>query len=41
MGKVSGTVTYEGKPLTGGTVSFVSTETSRPNANGTIWHPVR
>jgi hypothetical protein len=36
MGKVSGKVTYQGKPLTGGTVSFVSTETKRPNANGPI-----
>jgi hypothetical protein len=36
MGKVSGKVTYQGKPLTSGSVTFVSTETNRPNANGPI-----
>jgi len=36
MGRVSGKVTYQNKPLTKGTVSFVSTDSSRPNANGTI-----
>lgn len=36
MGQVSGKVTYQGNPLTNGTVSFVSTESSRPNANSTI-----
>jgi hypothetical protein len=36
MGRVSGTVTYQGKPVTAGTVSFVATDTTRPNANGNI-----
>jgi hypothetical protein len=36
MGTVSGKVSYQGKPLTSGTVTFVSTEDSRPNANGEI-----
>jgi hypothetical protein len=36
MGRVSGTVTYQGKPVTAGTVSFISTDTTRPNANGKI-----
>ncbi|MGE3819977.1 MAG: hypothetical protein AB7I30_11105 [Isosphaeraceae bacterium] len=36
MGRVSGTVTYKGQPLTKGNVSFVSTEPSRPNASGAI-----
>lgn len=36
MGRVSGTVTYKGQPLTKGNVSFVSTEPDRPNASGAI-----
>jgi len=36
LGKVSGKVTYQGKPMTKGTVSFISTDRNRPNANGTI-----
>jgi hypothetical protein len=36
MGRVSGKVTFQNQPLTKGTVSFISTESSRPNANGAI-----
>jgi len=36
MGHVSGKVTYQGKPVTKGSVSFVSTDPQRPNANGPI-----
>jgi hypothetical protein len=36
MGRVSGKVTFQGKPMTKGTVSFISTEPGRPNANGVI-----
>ena len=36
MGRVSGKVTYNGKPVAKGTVSFVSTEPARPNANSPI-----
>lgn len=36
MGRVSGKITYQGKPVTKGSVSFVSTEPERPNANGPI-----
>jgi len=36
MGRVSGTVTYNGKPLEKGTVTFFSTDGERPNAIGTI-----
>jgi hypothetical protein len=36
MGRVSGTVTSQGKPLTKGTVTFISTDGQRPNATGAI-----
>ncbi len=36
MGRVSGTVTYRGKPLEKGTVTFISTDGERPNAIGSI-----
>jgi len=36
MGKVSGTVTAGGKPLEAGTVTFISTDSQRPNATGAI-----
>jgi hypothetical protein len=36
MGKVSGKVTYQGKPLTQGTVSFVSNDPNGANANSVI-----
>jgi hypothetical protein len=36
MGRVSGTVTHQGKPVTKGSVTFVSTVPERPNANGPI-----
>ncbi|MEJ7638585.1 MAG: hypothetical protein WKF75_11580 [Singulisphaera sp.] len=36
MGRVSGTVTFQGKPLEKGTVTFISTDSQRPNATGTI-----
>jgi len=36
MGRVTGTVTRQGKPLTGGTVSFVATDGGRPTATGAI-----
>ena len=36
MARVSGTVTYKGKPVPKGTVSFVSTDPSRRNATGQL-----
>jgi hypothetical protein len=36
MGRVSGTVTYQGKPIEKGTVTFISTDSERPNATGDI-----
>lgn len=36
MARVSGTVTYMGKPVTKGVVSFVSTDPSRRNATGQL-----
>jgi hypothetical protein len=36
MAAVSGKVSYNGKPLTKGNVSFVSTDTRRPPASGPI-----
>jgi hypothetical protein len=37
MGRVSGTVTMiGGEPLTKGTVTFIATDSQRPNATGTI-----
>jgi len=36
MGRVSGTVTYQGKPIEKGTVTFISTDGERPNATGPI-----
>lgn len=36
MGRVSGTVTVDGKPLSKGTIAFISTDAQRPNATGTI-----
>ncbi|WZO98714.1 hypothetical protein EP7_000302 [Isosphaeraceae bacterium EP7] len=37
MGRVSGTVTViDGEPLSKGTVTFIATDTTRPNATGTI-----
>lgn len=36
MARVSGTVTYQGQPLETGTISFISTDPARPNANGTL-----
>ena len=36
MARVSGTVTYQGKPVPKGTVSFVSPEPGRRNATGNL-----
>jgi len=36
MARVSGTVTYQGKPVPKGTVSFVATDPSRRNATGQL-----
>lgn len=36
MGRVSGTVSFEGKPLEKGTVTFIPTDDKRPPATGTI-----
>ncbi len=36
MARVSGTVSYQGEPLSKGSISFVSTEPGRPNASGPI-----
>jgi len=36
MGRVSGTVKYQGKPLDSGTITFISTDGQRPNATGSI-----
>jgi hypothetical protein len=36
MGRVSGTVKVDGQPLNKGTVTFISTDSQRPNATGTI-----
>jgi len=36
MGRVSGNVTFRGKPLEKGTVTFIATDGERPNATGTI-----
>ncbi len=36
MGRVSGTVTLDGKPIPKGTVTFISTDGQRPNATGSI-----
>jgi len=36
MGRVSGTVTFQGKPVEKGTVTFISTDGERPNATGDI-----
>jgi len=36
MARVSGTVTYQGKPVPKGTVSFVSTDPARRNATGQL-----
>jgi hypothetical protein len=36
MGRVSGTVTYQGKPVPKGTVTFVSSDPSRRNATGQL-----
>lgn len=36
MGRVSGTVKVDGQPLTKGTVTFIATDSQRPNATGTI-----
>src|SRR5262249_47543041 len=36
MGRVSGTITYQGKPIPKGTVTFVATDGKNPNATGTI-----
>lgn len=36
MGRVSGTVTYKGKPLEKGMVTFIATDGERPNATGPI-----
>jgi hypothetical protein len=36
MGRVSGKVTADGKPLEAGTVTFISTDGNRPNATGAI-----
>lgn len=36
MGRVSGTVTYQGKPIPKGTVTFIPTDGTRPSATGTI-----
>lgn len=36
MGSVSGKVTFNGKPVTKGMVTFVSSEPNRPNATGML-----
>lgn len=36
MGRVSGTVTYQGKPLDAGTVTFIAIDDKNPNASGSI-----
>lgn len=36
MGRVSGTVTYQGKALDTGTITFIATDGERPNASGSI-----
>jgi hypothetical protein len=36
MGRVSGTVTFQGKPLDSGTVTFIATDGKNPNATGAI-----
>jgi len=36
MGRVSGTVTHEGKPLDHGTITFSPTDGQRPSATGAI-----
>jgi hypothetical protein len=36
MAGVSGRVTYNGKPVSKGTISFVSTDPDRPNATGQL-----
>ena len=36
MARVRGTVSYQGKPLTKGTITFVSTDEKRPNATSAI-----
>jgi len=36
MGRVSGTVTHQGKPIEKGTITFLSTDGERPNATGAI-----
>src|SRR5262249_35449247 len=36
MARVTGTVTYQGKPVTKGTVSFVATDPGRRNATGQL-----
>jgi len=36
MGRVSGKVTADGKPLDAGTVTFIATDNQRPNATGAI-----
>lgn len=36
MGRVSGTVKLDGKPLTKGTVTFIATDGKNPNATGAI-----
>jgi len=36
MGRVSGEITYKGKPIEKGTITFISTDGVRPNATGMI-----
>ncbi len=36
MARVRGTVTYQGKPMTKGTITFVSPDEKRPNATSAI-----
>jgi hypothetical protein len=36
MASVSGKVTYQGKPVPKGTIAFVATDPSRPNATGQL-----
>jgi hypothetical protein len=36
MARVSGTVTYQGKPVPKGTIAFVATDLGRPNATGKL-----
>jgi hypothetical protein len=36
MARVSGTVTYQGKPVPKGAIAFVATDPSRPNATGKL-----